>query len=185
MRGAAFPAPPNRRIAGLARARVVLAVRRARGPAAAAARPGIAALVLLAEPVHLGRHGRLTGRVLARMRLAVPLGPGLLAAGIPDAGMLGAVLPPQAHGPIALRYGTGVLVAGCTIALDLAHVRAALLVSAHVVAAGHGAGLDGLVADDAARPSTGVFAAVGSLVAAGVEAAVGLAGMFFACVAVG
>lgn len=182
MHAAGLPAEHDWRLAAVANARMLLAVRRARRPAALAAGRGIPALVPLAEPIHLGHDGRHARRRLALVRLAEGCAPGasLFAARLPYAGVLGAVLAAQADGAVALGDRAGVLVAGLAVALDLAHVRAALFVAADVVAAGHRAGFDGLVADYTAGPAAGVVAAVGSLVAAGVEAAFCLAGVFVA-----
>ena len=139
----------------------------------------------LAKPVYLRHDRRLARRCLALVRLAIraPLDASLLAAGLPYAGMFHTVLAPKPYHPVTLWSGARVVVASLAVALDLADISAPLLVPADVVAAGHGAGLDGLVADNATGPSTGVIAAVGSLMAAGIEAAVSLASVFFASVA--
>lgn len=100
--------------------------------------------------------------------------------------MLHAVIPPEAHGTVALWRGARVVVARLGIALHLAHVRAAPLVSTHVVPARAVARFDGLRAGDAAGPTAGVLGAVWALMAARFEAALGgSARMLFTCVSGG
>lgn len=97
--------------------------------------------------------------------------------------MLPTIFAPQPDRAVAPRRSASVLIACAAVALDFSDRGAPAIVAADVVAAGHGARVDGLVAGNAAGPAAGVRAAVGALVAAGFGAGVGLAGVFFAGVA--
>ncbi|CAI4213941.1 unnamed protein product [Parascedosporium putredinis] len=117
----------------------------------------------------------------SRSRLRAALVAGTLAARIPQAGVLGAVLAPHLDGLVAPGRGASMFVAGLAVALDLADARAPADEPADVVSARYrGAGFDGLVAGEAAGPLAGVLAAVGPLESARPRALLGLAGVIFA-----
>lgn len=173
----------DRTAAPFQRASVLLAKGHRFGPAPVAVGAAVPALVVLAKPVNLGSHGRGAALVLALVRLAVraALVAGTLAARIPQAGVLGAVLAPHLDGLVAPGRGASMFVAGLAVALDLADARAPADEPADVVSARYrGAGFDGLVAGEAAGPLAGVLAAVGPLESARPRALLGLAGVIFA-----
>lgn len=185
MRHAEAASPPDSKPASLQSTRMVDAVGRLRKPSPLAPRRSIPTLMLLAKEVHLGHDARRTAHRLTLVRLAkrTPGDAAPLTTRIPNTSMLRTIFSPQPNSAVAPRRRASMVVAGAAVALDLSHAGAPAVVAADVVAAGHGARVDGLVAGDAAGPATRVLAAVGSLVAAGVGAGVGLADVFFAGVA--
>lgn len=166
---------------------MIHAVGRLRTPPPLTPRRPIPTLMLLAEEVHFGHDARNAAHCLTLVCLAkrTPGDAPPLTARVPNTGMLPTILPPQPNSAVAPRRSTGMVVAGATVALDLSHAGASAVVAADVVAAGHGARIDDLVAGDAAGPAARVLAAVGALVAAGVGAGVGLADVFLAGIASG